>query len=81
MSRPIKPQLRLKAYRDYLQSRRTGTDAYYLRVHLQSTRIDTEEVASHVASRLNIEPAQAWKSHATLTLLAKQDCPLWLQYD
>ena len=22
-----------------------------------------------------------WKSHATLTLLAKQDCPLWLQYD
>ena len=24
---------------------------------------------------------QSWKSHATLTLLAKQDCPLWLQYD
>ena len=22
-----------------------------------------------------------WKSHATLTPLAKQDCPLWLQYD
>ena len=22
-----------------------------------------------------------WKSHATLTLLAKQDCSLWLQYD
>lgn len=22
-----------------------------------------------------------WKSHATFTLLAKQDCPLWLQYD
>ena len=22
-----------------------------------------------------------WKSHATLTLLAKQDGPLWLQYD
>ena len=22
-----------------------------------------------------------WKSHATLTLLATQDCPLWLQYD
>ena len=22
-----------------------------------------------------------WKSHATLTLLAKHDCPLWLQYD
>ena len=25
--------------------------------------------------------ATVWKSHATLTLLAKQDCPLWLQYD
>ena len=24
---------------------------------------------------------QMWKSHATLTLLATQDCPLWLQYD
>ena len=24
---------------------------------------------------------RVWKSHATLTLLAKQDCPLWLQYD
>ena len=23
----------------------------------------------------------SWKSHATLTLLATQDCPLWLQYD
>ena len=25
--------------------------------------------------------AENWKSHATLTLLATQDCPLWLQYD
>ena len=25
--------------------------------------------------------SRSWKSHATLTLLAKQDCPLWLQYD
>ena len=25
--------------------------------------------------------AAIWKSHATLTLLATQDCPLWLQYD
>ncbi|ADY31417.1 hypothetical protein Odosp_0317 [Odoribacter splanchnicus DSM 20712] len=24
---------------------------------------------------------RVWKSHATLTLLATQDCPLWLQYD
>ena len=29
---------------------------------------------------LAVSPA-LWKSHATLTLLAKQDCPLWLQYD
>ena len=28
-----------------------------------------------------IESQVCWKSHATLTLLAKQDCPLWLQYD
>ena len=27
------------------------------------------------------ERLTSWKSHATLTLLAKQDCPLWLQYD
>ena len=27
------------------------------------------------------ENERRWKSHATLTLLAKQDCPLWLQYD
>ena len=27
------------------------------------------------------EKCAKWKSHATLTLLAKQDCPLWLQYD
>ena len=26
-------------------------------------------------------PFRKWKSHATLTLLATQDCPLWLQYD
>ena len=31
----------------------------------------------HIKAVIN----RAWKSHATLTLLAKQDCPLWLQYD
>ena len=30
---------------------------------------------------LDKKPGEDWKSHATLTLLAKQDCPLWLQYD
>ena len=29
----------------------------------------------------NMTPGTDWKSHATLTLLATQDCPLWLQYD
>ena len=29
----------------------------------------------------DLKKAYEWKSHATLTLLAKQDCPLWLQYD
>ena len=29
----------------------------------------------------NLDVIISWKSHATLTLLAKQDCPLWLQYD
>ena len=31
--------------------------------------------------RAAVAVAIDWKSHATLTLLAKQDCPLWLQYD
>ena len=30
---------------------------------------------------VNHPRAVVWKSHATLTLLATQDCPLWLQYD
>ena len=33
-----------------------------------------------VMGRITINGTQ-WKSHATLTLLATQDCPLWLQYD
>ena len=35
-------------------------------------------------SEIDVEIAKIdlyWKSHATLTLLATQDCPLWLQYD
>ena len=35
----------------------------------------------NVLVRLNNVSGEYWKSHATLTLLAKQDCPLWLQYD
>ena len=34
-----------------------------------------------VEQRYHKKNGTYWKSHATLTLLAKQDCPLWLQYD
>ena len=40
----------------------------------------TSNLQYRVFSRY-IGPNINWKSHATLTLLAKQDCPLWLQYD
>ena len=30
---------------------------------------------------ITLDHKSIWKSHATLTLLATQDCPLWLQYD
>ena len=35
----------------------------------------------HARLYAKIRNQAEWKSHATLTLLAKQDCPLWLQYD
>ncbi len=38
--------------------------------------LDEEGIASEI-----VHIGNRWKSHATLTLLAKQDCPLWLQYD
>ena len=38
-----------------------------------------EKPVNFVPDAYSINPY--WKSHATLTLLAKQDCPLWLQYD
>ena len=43
-----------------------------------------EEIAKYVPIMVKLCYAIAgvvWKSHATLTPLAKQDCPLWLQYD
>ena len=38
-------------------------------------------VYDSLLSEVNRQLEAHWKSHATLTLLAKQDCPLWLQYD
>ena len=40
-----------------------------------------EFLSGKVVDETLIYIADRWKSHATLTLLAKQDCPLWLQYD
>ena len=39
------------------------------------TAVETQQIAPDSVT------APLWKSHATLTPLAKQDCPLWLQYD
>ena len=43
-------------------------------------------LCSEIKELVNVETEKqedegSWKSHATLTPLAKQDCPLWLQYD
>ena len=43
-------------------------------------RVREKSVDIKVVSPLEVQD-RYWKSHATLTLLAKQDCPLWLQYD
>ena len=46
--------------------------------------IDVQQLApEHIVEDANgnLWIRKTWKSHATLTLLAKQDCPLWLQYD
>ena len=41
----------------------------------------TTAVPAVEQKRLPEQIASIWKSHVNLTLLAKQDCPLWLQYD
>ena len=40
-----------------------------------------KEIAAYFYKVFGVQAKGCWKSHATLTLLAKQDCPLWLQYD
>ena len=42
---------------------------------------ETREWLYNAGKESGLELGSYWKSHATLTLLAKQDCPLWLQYD
>ena len=46
--------------------------------------LETNELTQKLRTLLHPRAAliaYSWKSHATLTLLATQDCPLWLQYD
>ena len=46
--------------------------------------VDRIEETARLRDALSREKSSlvvVWKSHATLTLLATQDCPLWLQYD
>ena len=50
----------------------------------QAVESSMEQLLDINRKQSEIISAQArtiWKSHATLTLLATQDCPLWLQYD
>ena len=46
----------------------------------QSTLATGSAIGTNPFGKL-VRKYEWWKSHATLTLLAKQDCPLWLQYD
>ena len=45
--------------------------------------VDITDIMARLGELFEVEGTctDEWKSHATLTLLAKQDCPLWLQYD
>ena len=61
---------------DYESSRFTAIDTH--------TAVITSEYNMECVKawlERNTPIAERWKSHATLTLLATQDCPLWLQYD
>lgn len=52
--------------------------------NIHTTRDDDEVTDWRFSSHPDMQILsfrERWKSHATLTLLAKQDCPLWLQYD
>ena len=47
----------------------------------EKTAAASLEAVTADPANLRHVPVRNWKSHATLTPLAKQDCPLWLQYD
>ncbi len=54
------------------------TPIYKVRENAEKFSIKEDELKEYLEK---FAPSDCWKSHATLTLLAKQDCPLWLQYD
>ena len=49
-------------------------------IEVEETKLTPEQEQQRM-KRDSMYVINQWKSHATLTLLAKQDCPLWLQYD
>ena len=51
---------------------------YYMK---KQDNVKTPEIETKDKTSSNGTIPHIWKSHATLTLLATQDCPLWLQYD
>ena len=53
-----------------------GNISLYLDIYQKGLR-KKETLKLYLVPEINA----AWKSHVNLTLLAKQDCPLWLQYD
>ena len=48
---------------------------------METNRKQSEIIESQAKTIEELRATIVWKSHATLTLLATQDCPLWLQYD
>ena len=66
-----------EAVNDYLRSVYADGDGSMSKRNREHRRIASQNITIAAIRVLD----SRWKSHATLTLLAKQDCPLWLQYD
>jgi RNA polymerase sigma-70 factor (ECF subfamily) len=62
---------------------RLAADGYVDYSDLEAVKLQNAILSLPTKQQLafNLRYYDGWKSHATLTLLAKQDCPLWLQYD
>ena len=51
------------------------------RYDVKTAKVKSYNLQPMLPPRAALSHLAVWKSHATLTPLAKQDCPLWLQYD